>query len=89
MASLVLNPDYDREADVLYLTIGDPSGPSECEDRRDGITVRYSAFDMKPVGVIVVGYDQYGWPSRASRLAKIVGEILAIPSGDVRRALPS
>jgi uncharacterized protein YuzE len=88
MASMTLSRDYDHDADVLYLTLSNSAGPSECEDRSDGITVRYSVDDMRPIGIIVVGYEQYGWAARGSHLASIVGNILDIPENDVKRALP-
>jgi phage protein D len=88
MASLTLTPDYDREADVLYLTIGDHVGPSECEDLKDGITVRYSAFDMNPVGVIVMDMiNMDGLPARSIGVNR--GEYFSGSSEEVLRALPS
>ena len=80
-------PDYDHSADVLYLTLGEQFGASECEDTEDGITIRYSSEDMRPIGVIVVGYDMYGWHNKAALLAERVGSILHVPPKKIRNAL--
>ena len=46
--------DYDKEADVLYLTIGDP-GPAVGVDIGDGVVVRYDEVEKQIVGLTVLG----------------------------------
>ncbi len=46
--------EYDEEADVLYLSIGEPR-PAVGVDIGDGITVRYDENRQEVVGITVVG----------------------------------
>ena len=82
-----ITADYDRSADVFYFTIGDEGAPSEYEDTQYGVTIRYAASNRHPIGVIVVGYDQYGWASDTKRLARVIGELLSMPVGEVDEAI--
>ena len=87
MAQIVLVPDYDSGADVLYLTLGGRPVESDCRDTPEGITLRFSAQSGDPVGAIVVGYEQYGWPDKSTELVQIVSKHLSIPPHEIRRAL--
>lgn len=49
--------DYDREADVLYLSAGDPSLATSFDETPDGHAVRFDA-EGRLVGVTVVGARQ-------------------------------
>jgi YD repeat-containing protein len=49
--------DYDRDADVLYLSIGDPARAVEFDETADGHALRYDA-DGHLVGVTIVGARQ-------------------------------
>lgn len=46
--------DYDREADVLYLSAGDPARATDFDETPDGHALRYDA-DGRLVGVTIVG----------------------------------
>ena len=46
--------DYDQEADVLYLTIGE-SAPAVGVDIGDGVVVRYDETEKQVVGLTVTG----------------------------------
>ena len=46
--------DYDDEADVLYLTIGEPK-PAVGVDIGEGIVVRYDETDKQIVGLTLTG----------------------------------
>ena len=46
--------DYDEEADVLYLTIGE-SAPAVGVDIGDGVVVRYDEAEKQVVGLTVIG----------------------------------
>ena len=48
------NVDYDREADVLYLHVGDPATATEFDETPEGHHVRFGA-DGRIVGLTVVG----------------------------------
>ena len=45
--------DYDAEADVLYLHVGDPQ-PAEGEETREGHVLRYAPGSQQIVGLTVV-----------------------------------
>lgn len=46
--------DYDEEADVLYLSIGEPK-PAVGVDIGEGIVVRYDETDKQIVGLTLTG----------------------------------
>ena len=46
--------DYDEEADVLYLTIGEPK-PAVGVDIGEGIVVRYDETEKQIVGLTLTG----------------------------------
>jgi uncharacterized protein YuzE len=46
--------DYDDEADVLYLTIGEPK-PAVGVDIGEGIVVRYDETEKQIVGITLSG----------------------------------
>ncbi len=46
--------DYDGEADVLYLTIGEPK-PAVGVDIGEGIVVRYDEIEKQIVGLTLTG----------------------------------
>ncbi len=46
--------DYDEEADVLYLSIGDPQ-PAIGIDIGEGLVLRYNEVDQDVVGLTLVG----------------------------------
>jgi len=49
-----LNWDYDEEADVLYLSVGDPQKALGV-DIGEGLVVRMDASEKEVVGLTVVG----------------------------------
>ena len=46
--------DYDRDADVLYLSSGDPANAVDFDESSDGHALRYDA-DGRLVGITIVG----------------------------------
>ena len=46
--------DYDEEADVLYLSIGDPK-PAVGVDIGEGIVVRYDESEKQIIGITLTG----------------------------------
>jgi uncharacterized protein YuzE len=44
---------YDRDADVLYLSVGDPSGAVDFDESTEGHALRYDA-DGRLVGITIV-----------------------------------
>ncbi len=49
-----INWDYDEEADVLYLSIGEPR-PAVGMDIGEGVVVRYDESHKEVVGVTLIG----------------------------------
>ncbi|MFO1247006.1 MAG: DUF2283 domain-containing protein [Alphaproteobacteria bacterium] len=66
-----LQADYDRDSDVLYLTLGSPR-PGEGEQKPKGVVLRYSMDTEIPIGVTVIGVRSNGWTTHVSELASIV-----------------
>ncbi|MEK6814596.1 MAG: DUF2283 domain-containing protein [Nitrospirota bacterium] len=50
-----LNWDYDEEADVLYISIGEPR-PAVGTDVGGGVIVRYDEAKKEVVGITIVGF---------------------------------
>jgi len=46
--------DYDEEADVLYLSLGEPR-PAEGVDIGEGVVLRYDPKQREVVGLTVIG----------------------------------
>ena len=46
--------DYDQDADVLYLSVGEPR-PALGVDVGDGLVVRYDEANREIVGLTVIG----------------------------------
>lgn len=53
-ASNQANWDYDEEADVLYLSVGEPR-PAIGIDIGDGVVLRYDEETREVVGLTVIG----------------------------------
>ena len=49
-----INWDYDAEADVLYLSLGEPR-PAEGIDAGDGLIIRYDEARNEVVGLTLIG----------------------------------
>jgi uncharacterized protein YuzE len=49
-----LNWDYDEEADVLYLSVGDPR-PAVGIDIGEGLVIRFDEAEQSVVGLTVIG----------------------------------
>ena len=49
--------DYDGEADVLYLSVGDPK-PAVGLDIGDGVIVRYDEPTREVVGLTIIGMKE-------------------------------
>ncbi len=60
---------YDREADVLYLSVGDPARAVEFDESAEGHALRYDA-DGRLVGITIIG---------ASELLERDSEIVVTP----------
>ena len=72
-----LSADYDRDADVLYISVG-AARPSEGEDLERGIVARYPFDDPSHVwAVTIVGYKANGWAPQVNMLAKRVASLLS------------
>jgi hypothetical protein len=78
--------DYDREADVLYVSLGRPQS-DEGEDHPKGIVLRYRIKDNLPSGVTVIGFRHFGWHTERAALAETIAAHLSIDRGEVERAI--
>lgn len=50
-----LNWEYDEEADVLYISIGEPR-PAVGTDIGEGVIVRYDQQQREVVGLTILGF---------------------------------
>jgi hypothetical protein len=78
--------DYDRMADVLYVSLGKPV-PDEGEDRPQGIVLRFAIKDNIPTGVTVIGFRRNKWDRNLLGLSEIIGTHLMIDPVGVQYAL--
>jgi len=58
--------DYDQEADVLYLSVGDPQ-PAVGVDIGEGIVLRYDEAQQEIVGLTLIGLRERLMKSLAAR----------------------
>jgi uncharacterized protein YuzE len=58
--------EYDEEADVLYISIGEPR-PAVGTDIGEGVVVRYDQTKKEVVGITILGF-------RARTLKSIAGK---------------
>ena len=79
-ASARMTADYDRDADVLYVRVGEPR-PAEGEDLPGEIVRRYALDDASACGVTIIGDHRNRWHRKPRKLARILAEHL-----DVERA---
>jgi hypothetical protein len=83
-----LSVDYDRGADVLYITYG-VVRPGYGDDGPDDVILRYSLQGDAPIGATIIGYSECGWRDRHNRLANIVSNHLGLRFEEVINALNS
>jgi|SRR6516165_5268135 len=81
-ASARMTADYDRDADVLYVRVGEPR-PAEGEDLPGGIVRRYALDDASACSVTIIGYHRNRWHRKPRKLAKILADHLGV---DAERA---
>ncbi|MHB1925528.1 MAG: DUF2283 domain-containing protein [Acidimicrobiales bacterium] len=62
--------DYDADADVLYLHVGDPEGAETFEESPEGHALRFDRFG-RLVGVTIVG---------ARALEETAGLVITVPN---------
>jgi len=60
-----LNWEFDEEADVLYISVGEPR-PAVGTDIGEGVVVRYDEKQKEVVGITILGF-------RARTLQSIAG----------------
>ena len=77
-----LSADYDRDADVLYIALGDPR-PAEGEDSARGIVYRFAMDDNAPCGVTIIGFHRNNWDKNISAVAALVSKHLNVPNSIV------
>jgi uncharacterized protein YuzE len=72
-----LTAEYEPTTDVLYIVVGEAQ-PVESEGVLAGLDLDYKLDTDEPCGVTVMGYQQYGWPSRLHELAEIAAQHLSL-----------
>ncbi|WP_193540183.1 DUF2283 domain-containing protein [Rhodopila globiformis] len=78
-----LTADYDQDADVLYVPIGEPR-PGMGEDGPDDVVLRYSQDDHQPSGVTVLGFRENGWALRTQALAAIIAHHAGVSAAEAQ-----
>jgi len=59
-----INYNYDRKADVLYVSFGKPQ-KAICVQKGDGILLRVDPFRDKIVGITVLDFkERFSYPSK-------------------------
>lgn len=73
-----LNSDYDPDADVLYLSFGEPR-PGHGEDLDEDIVLMRSLATDEIVGITVIGFQQMGGLDVLVERLQHLGRELRIP----------
>ena len=81
-----IRANYDRDADVMYVTFGDYQ-PGFGDDGDDDVILRFADADGAPSGATIIGYAELGWPDRKDRLSEIVSRHLGVRPSEVSKAL--
>lgn len=76
MAKIV--PDYDAEADVLYVTVGKPTRDALSFEDETGLIWRQSPTG-ECLGVTVPDFD-YCWGGREQELLSLIASRLQVPA---------
>jgi Protein of unknown function (DUF2283) len=85
-ASLIA--DYDRDADVLYVSVGEPR-PGFGEDGPDDVILRYDQDHRQPSGVTVLGFHENGWSGRTQALAAIIAQHVRVSEAEAQEIVAS
>jgi hypothetical protein len=83
-----LTADYDRVADVLYVSVGEPR-PGFGDDGPDDIILRYDRDDHHPPGVTVPGFQENGWAGRKQALAAIIAHHVGVVEAEAQDIIAS
>jgi uncharacterized protein YuzE len=78
--------DYDRDADVLYVTLGQP-GRGVTDEGEQNIVLRLGEVNGDPVGATIINYQELGWPRKNHKLAKIMARHLSVSPETVLAAM--
>lgn len=81
-----VSADYDRAADVLYVSIGSPV-PAEGEDFARGLILRYSMSDDSPVGATIIGAAHNLWLQDIDELSDTLAKHLKMPKSKISSAI--
>ena len=83
-----LTADYDRDADVLYVSVGDPR-LGIGDDGPNDVILRYDQDDHHPSGVTVPGFEENGWASRKQVLAAIIAHHVGVGEAEAQDIIAS
>jgi uncharacterized protein YuzE len=67
--SIKITGSYDKEADVLYISLGEPCA-AVAVDISDGVIARYNEESQSIVGITVMGLQQTGTEGIKSQVAR-------------------
>lgn len=84
----VVEADYDRLADVLYLSLGPPK-PDEGENTGQGVVLRFSMDDNSPSGVTVIHFKRLRWPDKIGVLSDIIAKHLRVSERNIKEVINS
>jgi hypothetical protein len=85
MMASELSTDFDREHDVLTISIG-PKRSGRDEEERSGLVYRYDWTTGALIGVTLVDFEKY-WRQRIPRIAEIIAGQLGLSKGDTEQLL--
>lgn len=79
---VLVNAEYDRDSDVLYLTVG-PAVPVEGAGLPGGVELDFALETGEPSGITVIGFAHNGWAVRIADLAQISADHLGAAARSV------
>jgi hypothetical protein len=80
-----LTVNFDANEDVLYVSVGSPA-PGYADEAPDGVLLRRSANEDRPIGVTAFDF-RANWIGRRAAFYSLVAEYLRIPPRIVERSI--
>jgi uncharacterized protein YuzE len=78
--------DYDRRADVLYVSAGEPVA-SEGTGSVNGIELDFAVENGKPCGATVIGLRRNGWADNIAKLSEIIARHISVSERPVSEVI--
>lgn len=86
MASVPIDIDYDKIADVLYVSLGEPDRRAHSSEGPEGVIWRTSPEGIRQ-GVTIRNFHLW-WEERRAELVDLISNELDVSKSELDRELP-